>query len=257
MPSKKVLEVLLVRRSGSTPPAVIEDIDRTVRELLAPFRLGRRLFYDLVLRDGDISVMFQVRHSAQMSLSLAGSTARSEQSDFAKEVHSISEYLRSFMESIYDQACGLQVTPYDLSTALERARARNLLVEFCWRQGECRTERIKLLFADESPEEFQLVPAPGLTFMGEATHLTFEITSVEYSSARIRLVGSLPSGIPLAAARSSVKWDRRASPGVSRFFFEALEHRRSVSAALHGVVKPNGTIGSFHLSAGVARQMLA
>lgn len=257
MLSKVILEVLLVRRSGSTTLAVIEDLYKTVQELLAPFRLGHRLSYEVALREGDIFLTFQVKHSAQMSLSLAGPDAGDGREDFEEEVHSISEHLRSLMESLYDQACSLLVTSYDLSTALEQARARGFLEGFCWRQGDDRTERIKLLFGDESSEDFQLVPAPGPTLTAEPTYLAFEITSVEYSAARIRLVGPMPSGIPRAAAISSVKWDRNASPGVGRFFFDALEGRRSVSASLHGVVKPNGNFGGYHLSAVAAAQMQA
>lgn len=257
MLSKRILEVLLVRRSGSTSPAVIGDIDQTVRELLAPFRLGNRLFYEVALRSGDIFLTFQVKHSSQMRLFLAGPDAGNGRDDFEEEVRSISEHLRSLMESLYDQACGLLVTSYDLSTALEQARARGFLEGFCWRQGDDRTERIKVLFGDESAEEFQLVPTPGPTLTAEATYLTFEIGYVEYSSARIRIVGSLPVGMPRTAAISSVKWDRGASPGVGRFFFEALEDRRSVSASLHGAVKSNGNFGGYHLSAAAAAQMHA
>lgn len=257
MLSKNILEVLLVRRSGCTSPAVIADIDQTVRELLAPFRLGNRLFYEVALREGDIFLTFQVKHSAQMSLSFAGPDAGDGREDFEDEVHSIAEHLRSLMESLYDQACGLLVTSYDLSTALEQARARGFLEGFCWRQGDERTERIKILFGDESAEEFQLIPTPGPTLTAEATYLSFEIVSIEYSSARIRLVGSLPSGMPRTAAISSVKWDRRVSPGVGRFFFEAMENRRIVSAALYGVVKSNGNFGGYHLSAVAAAQMHA
>lgn len=252
---KNILEVLLVRRFGSTSPAVTEGIVQTVRELLAPFQLGQRLSYKLAVRDGDLFLTFQVEPSGQMGLSLAGPDAGTDRDDFEEEIRSISDHLRSLMESLYDQACGLLVTSYDLSTALEQARARGLLEGFCWRQGDDRTKRVKLLFGDESAEEFQLVPAPGPTLTAEATYLTFEIVSVEYSSARIRIVGSLPSGLLRTAAISSVKWDRSVSPGVGRFFFEALEDRRSVSASLHGVVKSNGNFGGYHLSAVAAAQM--
>lgn len=257
MSSKIILEVLLVRLSGCTPSTVFSDVEQTVRELLAPFRLGNRLFYEVALREGDIFLTFRVKRSAQMSLSLAEPDAGNGREDFEEEVHSISEHLRSLMESLYDQACGLLVTSYDLSTALEQARARGFLEGFCWRQGDDRTERIKVLFGDESAEEFQLIPTPGPTLTSEATYLTFEIVSVEYYSARIRIVGSLPAGVPRTAAISSLKWDRRVSPGVGRFFFEALEERRSVSAALHGVVKSNGNFGGYHLSAVSAAQMQA
>jgi len=255
--SKIILEVLLVRLSGCTPSTVFSDVEQTVRELLAPFRLGNRLFYEVALREGDMFLTFRVKRSAQMSLSLAEPDAGNGREDFEEEVHSISEHLRSLMESLYDQACGLLVTSYDLSTALEQARARGLLKAFCLRQGYDRTERIKLLFVDESPEDFQLVSTPGPTLTAEATYLTFEITSYEYFSARIKLVGTPPSGMPRTACISSVRWDRHASPGVGRFFFEAIENQRSVSASLHGLVKPNGNFGGYHLSAAAAAQMQA
>lgn len=257
MLSRNILEVLLVRGFGSTPPEVTEGIVQTVRELLAPFQLGQRLSYELAVRDGDLFLTFQVERSGQMSLSLAGPDAGAGRDDFEEEVRSISGHLRSLMESLYDQACGLLVTSYDLSAALEQARARGLLEGFCWRQGDDRTKRVKFLFGNDSAEEFQLVSAPGPTLTAEATHLTFEIVSVEYSSARIRIVGSLPAGMPRTAAISSVKWDRSVSPGVGRFLFEALEDRRSVSALLHGVVKSNGNFGGYHLSAVAAAQMQA
>lgn len=255
MLSRVILEVLLVRHGGGAPQEVTEGIVQTVRELLAPFRLGKRLSYLSTVRDRDLFFTFQVKRSSQLGLSFAGPDVGAGRDDFEEEVRSISEHLRSLMESLYDQACGLLVTSYDLSTALEQARARGLLEGFCWRQGDDRTRRVKLLFGDDSAEEFQLVPAPGPTLTAEATYLTFEIVSVEYSSARIRIVGSLPSGMPRAAAISSVKWDRSVSPGVGRFFFEALEDRRSVSASLNGVVKSNGNFGGYHLSAVAAEQM--
>lgn len=256
MPTRKIVEVLLARRTGVVAPSVIGDIDQTVRSLLSAFRLGNRLNHEIILCDGTISVAYSLRHSSQMRIDFDGSTHREALDEFEGEVRSVIEYLRSLFGELYDEASGLMSSRNDLSAALDQSRAREALSDFCWQDSGDAIGRVSLRFGEGVIDDFQLTSSPGPALVVEPEELTFEVMSVRRSSAEVRFSGPLLSGSLRTGTRSKIHWDYRSSRSVSRFLFDSMDNEQTVTASLHGVIKANGLVGGYHLCSASIEKMI-
>ncbi|MDE2604889.1 MAG: hypothetical protein KGL68_03105 [Burkholderiales bacterium] len=248
LPPKKIIQIDLVRKAGPLAMKDLATLEHHMRTLLAPFKLGRRLDGQVVLQDETLSIAFLLECSGQMGLGFGEGSVSAPEHEFQREAQAVEAFLRSTLDLLYEQASSLRATPYDVSSAVERAQALGVLKDLCWSQEGVSSGAAAMAYPEGQIEEFRLSAMPGRLLAQVPVVVSFYILAVGVSRIEIRHArGSVHGGRSLPP-RASVQWDAALYPDVSAALFRLMHEGELVSLPLFAVIKPTGVVNAYHLA---------